>query len=199
MLRYELVQFFWQLLAFAGCQAGELCSPLTGPSCDDDDPCTVGDACVKGACTGTAMACPGDLCHQDGKCNRFTGVCETASRPDGPPCNDGSACPQTDVCHAGFCLGGNRVVCQPSDACHVAGICDPTTGACSDPVASDGVSCGENMACAAGACNALPPKPPVLPDPPKTGSSHCSAAGAGALSPLSLLALWALVRRRRPA
>ncbi len=47
-----------------------------------------------------------------------------------------------------LCAG---VVCTALDACHVAGTCDPTTGLCDDPPASDGTPCPCG-ACTAGAC-----------------------------------------------
>jgi alpha-tubulin suppressor-like RCC1 family protein len=43
------------------------------------------------------------------------------------------------------CFG---VVCgMPSDACHVAGVCDALTGACSNPLAADGTPCDDANAC----------------------------------------------------
>jgi hypothetical protein len=54
---------------------------------------------------------------------------------DGTSCNDGNACTQTDTCQVGVCNGANPVVCGASDACHVAGTCDPSSGSCSNPVA----------------------------------------------------------------
>lgn len=40
-----------------------------------------------------------------------------------------------------------KVKCVASDACHLAGTCDPATGACSNPVAPDGGSCSDGNAC----------------------------------------------------
>lgn len=40
-----------------------------------------------------------------------------------------------------------NVVCTASDACHEAGVCDPATGTCSDPVAPDGTTCSDGDAC----------------------------------------------------
>ncbi len=54
-----------------------------------------------------------------------------------------------DACE---CLG---VTCAPSDACHVAGACNPATGLCSNPAAPNGAACplaNANGACASGAC-----------------------------------------------
>ena len=70
--------------------------------------------------------------------------------PDGTPCDDGSACTQTDTCQAGVCVGSNPVVCTASDQCHVAGTCDPATGLCSNPAAPDGTACNDANACTLG-------------------------------------------------
>jgi len=44
----------------------------------------------------------------------------------------------------GRCLG---VVCTALDPCHVAGTCDPATGACSNPPKPDGTSCTDGKSC----------------------------------------------------
>ena len=44
----------------------------------------------------------------------------------------------------------NTVVCQASDSCHAAGTCEPATGLCSDPTATDGTACSDGDACTAG-------------------------------------------------
>jgi len=72
--------------------------------------------------------------------------CPTASNRDQRDSNrDG----QGDACE---CLG---VTCTASDACHLAGACDPRNGRCSDPPAPDGAACSlpnATAACASGAC-----------------------------------------------
>jgi hypothetical protein len=90
-------------------------------SCDDDNPCT-DDVCGPTGCVNTPKA-------------------------DGTTCNDGSACTQTDTCQSGQCQGADPVVCTASDPCHVAGTCDPATGACDSPPASDGTACDDRNAC----------------------------------------------------
>jgi hypothetical protein len=45
------------------------------------------------------------------------------------------------------CKGSNLVVCAALDACHVAGTCNPSSGACSNPAGNDGVQCNDNNAC----------------------------------------------------
>ncbi|HCF61930.1 MAG TPA: hypothetical protein DFS52_28525, partial [Myxococcales bacterium] len=70
-----------------------------------------------------------------------------AGLPDGTPCDDGNACTETDSCQGGVCVGGNPVVCVPLDQCHQAGVCEPTTGLCSNPVKADGSLCNDADAC----------------------------------------------------
>src|SRR5207247_1518984 len=52
------------------------------------------------------------------------------------------------------CVGGSPVVCAASDQCHVAGTCNPATGACSNPAAADGTACSDGDPCTSGeACS----------------------------------------------
>src|SRR6185437_11101312 len=44
-------------------------------------------------------------------------------------------------------VASSQVPCTPSDTCHVAGTCNPATGACSTPPAPDGTSCNDGNAC----------------------------------------------------
>jgi hypothetical protein len=45
---------------------------------------------------------------------------------------------------ADLCAG---IVCTASDACHIAGSCDPATGMCSNPSAANGTACDDNDLC----------------------------------------------------
>jgi hypothetical protein len=64
-----------------------------------------------------------------GSCDPGTGTCSNPTKPnDTPPCVDGDACTQTDLCESGICFGTNPVVCTASDQCHDAGSCDPGYG-----------------------------------------------------------------------
>ncbi len=51
----------------------------------------------------------------------------------------GGTCPPCDLCEG--------VVCSPLDECHVAGVCDPATGLCSNPTAPDGTVCDDGSEC----------------------------------------------------
>ena len=51
-----------------------------------------------------------------------------------------------------LCLG---VVCQASDTCHLAGVCNSQTGTCSNPIAPFGTACDDGDACTLGeSCSA---------------------------------------------
>ncbi len=143
---------------------------------------------MSGVCTATGSAgtcTPPDQCHS-AACNGVSGMCVNTPL-NGTACNDGNACTQTDTCQLGTCTGGNPVSCTASDQCHVAGVCDPGSGSCSNPAASDGTSCTDGNACTqgdscqSGTCMAgTPVQCPAGPcqvagtcDP---GSGNCSAA-----------------------
>lgn len=44
----------------------------------------------------------------------------------------------------------SNVVCTASDQCHDTGVCNPTTGECSNPVKANGVPCNDGNACTLG-------------------------------------------------
>lgn len=149
------------------CNAGVPGHPavVNGSSCNDGSLCTQLDTCQAGTCVGAdPVTCsPLDACHVAGTCDPSTGTCSSPSAPDGTTCDDGSLCTQADSCVSGTCTGSNPVVCTASSPCHVAGTCDPSTGACSDPVAPDGTSCNDGDLCTqvdvcqAGSCTGTTP------------------------------------------
>ncbi len=161
------------------------CDPMTGcvytnntSPCDDGNACTTGDVCSGGTCQpGAAVVCSAsDPCHVAGICNPVTGLCSNPPAPNGTPCSDGNACTQGDFCEAGTCFGGNPVTCTASDPCHVAGTCNPLTGACSNPAKPDGTACSDGNlctladVCVAGAC--LPGNPVIC-----ASIDQCHVAG----------------------
>lgn len=103
--------------------------------CTDGNPCTVNDTCHAGTCMiAESFMCPApDDCHDAGVCDPTTGGCVNAPKPDGTACATGNACARTSVCQSGLCSAAAVVACQPADACHDAGVCNPDTGACSNP------------------------------------------------------------------
>lgn len=90
----------------------------------------------------------GDPTCQGGGCLPVTAPCDATL-----PCCDGLTC-QNGTC-VDRCAG---VTCAPSDACHVAGTCNPATGICSNPNAANGTACNDGNGCTltdtcvAGAC-----------------------------------------------
>lgn len=55
-------------------------------------------------------------------------------------------------CPAGQIACGDACIpaCTAIDVCHVAGVCDPASGACTNPPAAQGTSCGQGPRCSAG-------------------------------------------------
>ena len=132
----------------------EWSAKTNGTSCNDGNACTLTDTCQAGACVGTdPVVCTAlDQCHDVGVCNPATGACSNPNKTNGTVCNDNNACTQTDTCFNGTCVGANPVVCTASDQCHVAGICDPMTGTCSNPAAPEGRPCDDGDACTTTEC-----------------------------------------------
>ncbi|HEV8199592.1 MAG TPA: LamG-like jellyroll fold domain-containing protein [Candidatus Polarisedimenticolia bacterium] len=147
------------------------CNPANGQcvfapiTCDDGNACNGVETCSAGACVaGTPVTCTAlDACHVAGVCNPGTGICTNPAAPNGTTCSDGNACTQSDTCQAGTCTAGAPVVCTASDSCHDAGVCNTTTGVCSNPAKTDGSACSDGNACTtgetcqAGSCSAGTP------------------------------------------
>jgi hypothetical protein len=108
------------------------CTP--GAPCTDGNACTAGDACVAGVCRGGApvLCAPADQCHEAGECDAATG-CSNPPAEDGTPCIDPSRCILAASCEAGACVPDEVVACVPPDVCHEEGVCDPASGACTNP------------------------------------------------------------------
>ena len=144
------------------CHVAGACDPGTGlcsnpaatngTDCDDNNACTNGESCQSGACTGgTTKVCTAlDQCHVAGTCDPGSGNCSNPAASNGTGCNDGNACTNGESCQSGACSGGTAKVCSASDQCHVAGTCDPGTGACSNPTASNGTICNDGNGCTSG-------------------------------------------------
>lgn len=150
------------------CHNPGTCNPATGQcstptnkpdltSCNDGNACTQTDTCQAGTCVGgSPVQCSAGQCQIAGSCVPATGQCTApTNKPNQTPCNDGNACTQTDTCQAGTCIGGNPKTCAASNQCHVEGVCNPSTGTCSDPAKPNGTPCSSGNTCAGGeACTA---------------------------------------------
>ena len=125
--------------------------PFAGDPCDDGNPCTVKDTCVKqGGCSGYAKDCDGDAppCNT-GSCDAKTGDCLFQPTQNGAACEDGDACTTEEFCDTGKCIGGNHKSCDDGDAC-TSDSCSAKTGACSHSTAPDGTGCNDGDACTPG-------------------------------------------------
>lgn len=133
------------------CSAGAESHPVkaNGTGCSDGNLCTQTDTCQGGVCTGTnPKTCTAlDQCHTAGICAPATGLCSNPNKANGTSCNDGNACTQTDSCQSGTCTGTNPKVCTALDVCHNVGICNTSTGICSNPNKPDGTSCVDGTVC----------------------------------------------------
>ena len=110
--------------AAGGSGAGGAGGCTVPTNCDDQNPCTI-DGVDQATC-----------------------VCTHIAAIDGSTCSDGNACTQVDTCQSGACVGSSPKTCTALDQCHIAGVCDTTTGACSNPAAPDGRTCNaDNDAC----------------------------------------------------
>jgi hypothetical protein len=149
------------------CHLAGACDPATGActnpaktdgaACDDGSACTLSDTCQAGRCVGASpVACAAqDQCHLAGACDPATGACTNPAKTDGTACSDGNACTLSDTCQAGRCVGASPVACAARDQCHLAGACDPATGACTNPAKANGTACDDGNACTArDACTA---------------------------------------------
>ncbi len=142
----------------AGTDAVAVCDPAACPQ----------NACQSAVCKsdGSCGLGPVKTCNDGNVCtdDSCDGALGCVFAPNQATCNDGDACTTVDACAAGTCVGGAPVVCDAVNDCHVAGVCDPKTGACSNFVAADGTGCddgnactGADDACLAGVCGAGTP------------------------------------------
>ncbi len=127
-----------ELVVAPGCQCF---LKANGTSCDDENPCTTGDACQNNLCGGS----PKDCSSSASAC--VLGVCDPATGGCGVPLEDGTACSDAEVCTANdTCSAGQ---CVGTDVCFCKGKADGTP-------CDDGLSCTDSDACNGGSCGGLP-------------------------------------------
>jgi hypothetical protein len=128
--------------------------------------CLVGNAC------GPSLACTGGLCA----CGGFGQPCcgGTMCAPDTNLCNG------SEVCQNGTCGRTAAVACPAKDQCHTAGVCDPASGRCSEPLKPNGALCNDGNPCSSGdACQAgvCTPTVPSCNDNRACTRDTCTATG----------------------
>ncbi|MBI5299323.1 MAG: hypothetical protein HY877_03395 [Deltaproteobacteria bacterium] len=166
-----------------GCNS--VCSATTfkanGSVCNDEDVCTIGDACRSGVCTGAPRNCDDfNPCTRDGCSVKFLAGCYHTNLANGPaPTGDG------------FCLDGNLVNCAPgaTQNCVLQGntndckkgqqICSASGawGSCTAVNVADNTRCDDGNfcttvdTCQSGVCTGF--KPILCPE----ASDTCHVAG----------------------
>lgn len=108
--------------------ACETIQEMEGQLCDDQNPCTLFDRCVRGLCLGLPKTCD-DLnsCTLD-SCNVTNGDCSNIP-DDFLNCTDGNACTLGDHCFNGTCNYNHTLNCDDGNAC-TTDECDESTGSC---------------------------------------------------------------------
>jgi hypothetical protein len=165
--------------AIGQCQLGfGDCDTQAATGCEVD----LSTAANCGAC-GNACA-PAAACQTLGACDPQAQQCAYTPIPDGSACSDNDACTQSDACQSGACVGSSPVTCVAQDQCHDVGLCDPMTGACSNPEKPDGALCDDADdctimdACQSGACaGSLAPAGTACTAQPNA-VMECDASGA---------------------
>ncbi len=130
-----------------------------GEKCDDGNTVS-GDGCSATmqvepcyTCTGQPSVCTpivcaaSDQCHVAGTCDPASGQCSNPPASNTTSCDDGNKCTQNDTCDGNGKCAGSPMVCTASDQCHVAGTCNPASGQCSNPPASNTTSCDDGNKC----------------------------------------------------
>ena len=107
---------------------------LDSGSCNDNNPCTIADHCVAGACMGDAVDCDDKNPCTDDSCTE-AGGCVHA--PNSVMCDDEDPCTLADQCSNGDCAG-TQVPCdcqadsdcaplEDGDLCNGTLVCDLTS------------------------------------------------------------------------
>ncbi len=123
-----------------------------GMACDDTNPCTMGEHCIAGSCTGGSVPnCnDGNLCTDD-QCAPETGC---VNMPNASICDDGDTCTTNDICKEGSCVGGGQLACDDANPCTLDS-CNAKKGCEHQAIAGDcddGNACTQGDSCVNGFC-----------------------------------------------
>jgi hypothetical protein len=131
-------------------------SPLPEQSkCNDNDTCTVSDACVGGKCSGAPLTCDdANPCTSD-TCNPTFKGGGCLHKAAIAPCSDGNACTIGDACNWQYweptksgCNGAGVLSCDDGNPC-TTDTCDPVVG-CLHAAGSQGAACDDGSSCTTG-------------------------------------------------
>ncbi len=126
------------------CRKDGVCEPASGEcnwtvldsgTCDDGNPCTSKDQCVKGECIGTFVS-DGCKCDSDGDCAAY---------------EDGNLCNGNLACVAGTCQvdPATVIICPKSPEPCIEIVCQPDTGLCDDTTKPAKSACDDLNPCTA--------------------------------------------------
>ena len=121
-------------------------APAQG-GCDDNNACTVKDACKAAKCAGDAKVCDDNKACTVDVCDAKTGACSASVEPDGGPCDDNNPCTFVDACNKGVCVGEAKP-CNDDLPCTADG-CDDK-GVCTHKTLGDGQVCEDGNPCTSG-------------------------------------------------
>lgn len=133
--------------------------PGLNKPCDDDNKCTIDDACAFGKCQGSQQpigACNDNNSCTDDTCDAATGCVYTPS-DKGKACTNGDLCISEPTCDGlSECKGGTAVTCDDGKAC-TKDECDSVKGCVfatkqDGQTCDDGSKCTEDDECVAGLC-----------------------------------------------
>lgn len=97
-------------------------------TCDDENLCTLNDACDAGTCTGDLKNCDdGEDCTMD-ECDPFQGPDGCTHTPATLPCDDGDLCTSNDTCSLAGACSGTPIDCNVAGC--LVGSCNGGTGSC---------------------------------------------------------------------
>ncbi len=141
------------------CEAGAGCVHVnTKLTCQDGDACTVGDACLDGACVpGPAKSCDDSNPCTGDSCDPQTGCVHQLLTAD---CDDGNPCTTGDQCVNGVCTGLAVVDCDDGNPC-TKDLCLPGGGCSNVSIpgpCDDGDGCTLGDSCQNGQCQSGAPK-----------------------------------------
>lgn len=122
-------------------------NPITGESCDDNDVCTIGDACASGICVGNPRICSDENACTNDSCDPTLG-CQFSNND--LPCSDNNACTLLDICSGGACQPGSSLLpCSDDKPCNGIEVCDPALG-CQPGTP---IACDDDDACTLDSCD----------------------------------------------
>ncbi len=129
---------------------------VNGTPCNDENPCTIDDACKNKVCKpGQPRDCSSlsDQCNV-GICDIADGSCKKDPKATGTVCDDENLCTDNDKCISGSCEGVSKN-CDDGNVCTV-NTCDSEKGCITTPISNcceEDSKCKDNNPCTVDKCD----------------------------------------------